>query len=167
MSRHIAVFCMTIITFTTPLGCPLFEELHSAEKAALDKSEQEKFCVTVWAKATRVQIGGNFDVTWRVVNATEKPQSVRLRSAMWDRHWKSSNARIVPTGGIIINATRDYIKTIKLEPGEAYEKHVQMAVEDGPPLVTTSFQMGFTPSGEKKTYWSNKVVLGIKPTKRK
>lgn len=26
---------------------------------------------------------------------------------------------------------------------------------------TESFRMGFTPIGEKKTYWSNEIVLGV------
>jgi hypothetical protein len=168
MNRHIKICCTGIIACITSLGWLRPEELHAAEKAAFNKADRERFCVTVWAKITRMQIDEPFDVTLRVVNATEKPQSFQVMEAGWDVHWKNSNARIVWAGGVLGTSTGNTAVRIRLEPGEAYEKHVQMVVvQDGPPPVTTSFQMGFTPKGEKKTYWSNKVILGIKPGERK
>jgi hypothetical protein len=137
------------------------------EKTAFNKIDRESFCVTIWTKTTRIQISDPFDVTLRVVNATEKPHSLQVMSCSWNDHWKNNNSRIVWAGGVSIESAGNTTIEIKLEPGEAYEKHVQMAVLDGPRLVTTSFQMGFTPIGEKKTYWSNKVVIGIKPRNHK
>jgi hypothetical protein len=129
---------------------------------------QTPFVVTIWPDASRVGIGEPVAITLRVVNATEKPQTLKVMAFQWNRHWKNNNPRIKFAGGVPAGEVSDDTpRTLTLEPGEAYEERAFMAVKDGTPVVMLWFQMGFTPIDDKKTYWSNSVILGIKPVNPK
>ena len=163
MNRITPFFLGTVMGLAC-LVWPGSGDKHLLAQGDLKKKDADRLLVTIWPKTTCVQVEKYFDVHLRVVNATDKTQSFQIMCGSWFDHWKANNTRIWLASW---DCTKNFPKTIKLEPGEAYEESLQVQVGDGAPLVTTSFQMGFTPLGEKKTYWSNKVVLGIKPGKRK
>lgn len=162
MKRETQRLSLGICVWLVPLCCSLSQVLPPPEREK--KAINDRLCVSIWPKKTRVETGEYFEVSLRVVNATDKLQTFRVFAGSWTEHWKTKNDRMTSIGfPAITNPTM----MVKLEPGEAYEKTLQMAVKESPLLVTTSFQMGFTPLDEKKTYWSNRVVLGIKPGKPK
>ena len=164
MNRYVLVISAAFTSLVAFFSFAQSDDRKPPEKMALNKENEERLLVTIWPRITRVQIEEPFEVSLRVVNATERLQSFRVMASTWEDHWKPNNPRIVWAGHLAI--TNPSI-IIKLEPGQAYEKTLEMLVNEGPPLVVTSFQLGFTPIDEKKTYWSNKITLGIKPGKRK
>jgi len=62
-----------------------------------------------------------------------------------------------------LNGYENFAVTVKLEPGEAYEKTLSMLLLVGEPKEKVSFKMGFTPIGSKETYWSNEITLQVQP----
>jgi hypothetical protein len=137
---------------------PKKEPAEAAAKGNDDVFGHERFCVTIWPAKTQVKPGEEFEVKLRVVNSSEEPQSLKVWSCTWDMHWKSSNLRI---GYRPWPCYANGIMDVRLQPGEAYEKVLVMKFTGGT-LKTESLRMGFTPHGEKTTYWSNEVVLGVK-----
>lgn len=119
----------------------------------------QRFCVTIWPAKTQVTTGEKFEVKLRVVNSSEEPQSVRVASCSWDHFWKWSNDQFrYDPWPCFRNAVTDVV----LQPGEAYEKVLVMYLVGRGTSQTENLRMGFTPAGEKQTYWSNEVVLGVK-----
>jgi hypothetical protein len=134
----------------------------TAEPAAKGKDDvfgHERFCVTVWPAKTQVSAGEEFEVKLRVVNSSQEPQSFRVASCSWYMDWKSSNPHI---GFTPWPCWRNAIVDVTLQPGEAYEKALVMKLVGEGRSRTESLRMGFTPGGEKTSYWSNEVVLGVK-----
>ena len=79
-------------------------------------------------------------------------------SCSWNDHWKCNNPRIAHVGWMCkANARR----TVRLQPGEAYERGLTMYVAGQGHSRKESFRMGFTPIGAKETYWSNDVVVAL------
>lgn len=137
---------------------PKKEPAQPAAKSNDDVFNQQRFCVTIWPAKTQVKPGEEFEVKLRVVNSSKEPQSIRVWSCSWDMHWKWSNPQFTYKPWACY---RNGIVAVQLEPGEAYEKVLVMQLAGGA-SKTQSLRMGFTPDGEKKTYWSNEVVLGVK-----
>lgn len=197
MNRYILILSFGIAMWLAPFDCYQSKGAPAPGKAGEKQADNDQLCVTVWPKTTRVQIGQEFDVTLRIVNATEKLQSFNIYGPDWSGQWTTDNARISHND---INVFSGRVSEIKLEPGEAYEYNVQLIVKEGSPLKLISFRMGFAPDtffttmpplpkagqphedrgkkapgktaavppkDDKKIYWSNRVVLGIKPGKRK
>ena len=119
----------------------------------------ERLCVTVWPEKTRVQGDEVFGVKLRVVNSSEQVQCFRVMNCSWDEHWQCGNPRIAH---VLWACTRNFPVTVELAPGEAYEQKLNMYVGAKGDSRTERFRMGFTPIGEKKTYRSNEVVIGVK-----
>jgi len=138
---------------------PKKEPAEPGAKGDDDVFGHERFCVTVWPAKTQVKPGEEFEVKLRVVNSSQEPQSLKGWSCSWDMHWKSSNLRI---GYRPWPCYANAIMAVELQPGEAYEKVLVMKLVEKGMSKTESLRMGFTPHGEKKTYWSNEVVLGVK-----
>ena len=115
--------------------------------------------MTIWPAKKQVKPGEEFDVKLRVVNSSQVPQSFKVASCSWDHHWTWTNRR---SDYKMWPCFRNAVVTVQLQPGEAYEKTLAMKIEGKGPLNTESLQMGFKPSGETKTYWSNEVVLSVK-----
>jgi hypothetical protein len=146
----------------------------SAEKVAKSDSKEEdvfdhqRFCVTIWPERTRVLKGDPFKVKLRVVNSSGQVQSFKAWSCSWQKHWKSSNPRIDFSPWHCWDNAR---VPVQLQPGGGYEQEWWMTYEQPwwtirlkkGPSTTVSFRTGFTPGGEKTTYWSNEVVLGVIP----
>jgi len=118
----------------------------------------ERFCVTIWPAKTQVKAGEEFEVKLRVVNSSEEPQSLKVWSCSWDMHWKWTNPRF---GYKSWACAANSVMAVRLQPGEAYEKVLVMKFAGGT-SKTESLRLGFTPDSEKKAYWSNEVVLGVK-----
>lgn len=107
-----------------------------------------------------------FGVMLRVVNASDKPQAFEVM-VDWVTSWRISNTQILWAGEAGNRFGSNFAVQKRLEPGEAYEQPAELAVDRDPGTAVISFQMGFSPVGEKKISWSNRVVLGIIPNKQK
>lgn len=194
MERFFVMRCMVAVLWLSLFDyCPS-QRAHPQEKASSNKTNTESLCVTIWPKKTRIFIGESLRANLRVANATEKPQSIQVRGSHVIQ-WKTDNDRVLLSEGVSFS---DRIRTIRLEPGEAYETTVELAVDVPPSAKLISFRMAFTPDDfliplpplpgkersvasrakagsnkaaaaskkdEKRIYWSNKVVLGIKNSK--
>lgn len=137
---------------------PKKEPVQPAAKGNDDVFDHQRFCVTIWPAKTQVRPGEEFEVKLRVVNSSKESQSIKVASCSWDQHWKWSNRQFTYKPWACY---RNAIVAVQLQPGEAYENVLVMRFTGGP-SKTESLRMGFTPAGEKKTYWSNEVVLGVK-----
>lgn len=127
-------------------------------KANKDVFDHQRFCVTIWPAKAEIKAGEEFAVNLRVVNSSDEPQSFKVWSCSWDVNWHWRNHRF---GYTPWDCYRNGIIEIRLQPGEAYEKMLSMKLVGEGTSKTESLRMGFAPSGEQKTYWSNEVVLGV------
>jgi RNA polymerase sigma factor (sigma-70 family) len=107
-------------------------------------------------QARPVRVDKPFGARVRVVNSSRSTQSFRVANGSWEQHWKSSNDRVhwVPRA-----VFRNFIETVTLEPGQAYEKTGELFVAPGKPEKEVRFQLGFTPQDSKQTYRSNEVTV--------
>lgn len=138
---------------------PTKEPAKPGAKGNEDVFDHQRFCVTISPAKTQVSPGEKFEVKLRVVNSSKEAQSFKVVTCSWDEHWKWSNRRIsYKPWPCWANA----LIAVRLQPGEAYEKVLVMELVATGKSKTEPLRMGFTPSGEKKTYWSNEVVLGVK-----
>ena len=129
-------------------------------KANEDVFDHQRFCVTIWPTQPRVTPGVWFEVKLRVVNSSAQVQSFKVWSCSWNRHWKWNNRRI---DYLHWPCWDNAIIDVRLQPGEVYENVLLMMLTEKSTSKTESLHMGFTPSGERKTYGSNEVVLGVNP----
>lgn len=161
MNRRMLLYLLAIALSSVALSCFRSKETVSTEEDNSNKMTPDHLCVTIWPQTTRISVREYFGILLRVTNASDRPQSFEVFSSSWRDHWKPDNPRI--TTPVIVSMTNT-ILTIKLQPGESYEKKMEaVQLRDGLPLTSIAFKMGFTPRDEKTTYWSNRVVLGIKP----
>jgi len=116
--------------------------------------------LSVAAEPTKKQVRVNvpFEVRLRVVNSSRSAQSFRVANGSWDMHWKSSNDRVAL---VPLPVFRNFIETVKLDPGQAYEKTLKLYVKPGKPEKEVAFKLGFTPQDSKQTYWSDEVVIQV------
>ena len=121
----------------------------------------ERFRVTIRPAKTEVRLGEKFDVKLRVVNSSNVPQAFKAWSCSWDVQWTWKNLRI-HYGFDNFDCWRNGLQEVRLKPGEAYEKTMALKLVAAGKSKEESLRMGFTPGGERKTYWSNQVVLGMK-----
>jgi hypothetical protein len=118
----------------------------------------ERFSVTLEPTVNQITKGSTFQVTLRVVNSSAQVQTIRVWDCSWEKSWKSSNPRIE----FFPHPCWDNARiAVRLQPGEAYEKVGMMVLHEKGRFPTESLRMGFTPLGERKTYWSSDVVLGV------
>ena len=137
---------------------PKKEPARPDAKGNEDVFGHERLCVTIWPAKTQVRAREEFEMKLRVVNSSKQPQSFNAASCSWDTHWTWKNLRFSYKPW---DCYANGVMPVRLQPGEAYEKVLVMQFAGGT-SKTESLRMGFTPSGEKKTYWSNEVVLGVK-----
>jgi hypothetical protein len=124
-----------------------------------DVTDHQRFCVTIWPAKTQVAPDEEFELKVRVVNSTEETQSLQVWNCSWDSHWTWSNQRF---GYVGWGCGKNFVTSVPLAPGEAYEKTFKAFLAARGESKTQSLRLGFTPEGEQKTYWSNEVVLGMK-----
>jgi RNA polymerase sigma factor (sigma-70 family) len=131
------------------------------EKPAAKANEKaDMLTVTIKPQKNPVRVKEPFKVDLRVVNSSKAAQSFQVMSCSWDEHWKSSNDRVSWEGW---PCAENSAVTVKLEPGEAYEKTLPMLLPAGKPQEKVSFKMGFTPIGSKQTFWSDEVTVQVEP----
>jgi RNA polymerase sigma factor (sigma-70 family) len=122
--------------------------------------EENTLTVTIKPQKNRVRAKEPFKVDLRVVNSSTSTQSFRVMNCSWDEHWKSSNERVSWERW---DCKENCDETVKLEPGEAYEKTLPMLLVARQPQGKVTFKMGFTPIGSKQTFWSNEITLTVEP----
>jgi RNA polymerase sigma factor (sigma-70 family) len=120
----------------------------------------EPLAVTVKPRTNILRVKVPFTVDLRVANTSDAAQTFRVMNCSWYEHWKSSNGRVSWLGW---PCTRNFAVTVTLEPGQAYERTLEMLLLDGELLEEVSFRMGFTPIGGKQTYRSNALTLPVEP----
>jgi hypothetical protein len=116
--------------------------------------------VTVTLEKGAVHPREPFPVRVTVVNASRTTQSFQVMNGSWEGHWTCNNDKVhwVPRA-----VFRNFVETVKLEPGQAYEKTGSMFIPPGELPKAVTFKLGFVPQDSKETYWSNEVTLRIKP----
>jgi hypothetical protein len=126
-----------------------------------DKTAPENpFTVIVTPEKTEIGSQGYVNVRLQVVNSTNSPQFFQAMNCSWDVHWKSSNERVYAGTGW--QCSRNFLETVILDPGQTYERNLEMWVKNAQPHEDVSLKMGFTPAGSEVTYWSNEVTVHIK-----
>jgi hypothetical protein len=144
----------------------------------------EPLRIAVESKQNEVEVGKPFNVVLRVTNASPAPQCFWVMCNTWYIHWRSTNPRVTWDAWCCYH---NFPESIKLAPGEAYEKILPMKVTAAGGV---SFKMGFTAladdrfgvpeehtngDGEvkmkinlsKRTYWSREVALKANPCSAK
>ncbi len=114
--------------------------------------------VVVIPSKTEVRVKEPFKVALRVENPAATNQMVRIWSCSWDDEWKSSNPNILFGGWV---CTKNVVYDLTIPPGGAYTNELELLVPQPISDQTLTFQMGFTPIGSEKAYWSDKVKLNI------
>jgi RNA polymerase sigma factor (sigma-70 family) len=131
----------------------------AADKPAEAKdAASSPLTVTAEPAKQRVRVNEPFEVRLRVVNSSRSAQSFRVANGSWDTHWKSSNDRVA---WVPMPVFRNFIETVKLDPGQAYEKTLKVFIKPGKPEKEVAFKMGFTPYESKQTYWSDEVTIEV------
>ena len=154
MNWYIGIGCLVTLLWLTLLDCSPSQGELPQKKGGSNDSEKDSLCVTIWPKMTRIQIGERVQVKVRVVNATEMSQTLQIRSN-YDMQWETDNTHLLlggPGTGISNRLTR-----IELEPGEAYEQTVELALVGDPPMKLISFRMAFTV--DRGLEWSHFCAL--------
>jgi RNA polymerase sigma factor (sigma-70 family) len=131
-----------------------------AQPKAVEGEKEKTLTVTIKSQKNSIRVNQPFKVDLRVVNSSKAPQSFLVWSCGWYAHWESSNYRVSPEGW---DCKKNYLDTVKLEPGEAYEQTLPILFLAGKPQAKVSFKMGFTPGRSKQTYWSNEITLQVEP----
>jgi hypothetical protein len=108
-----------------------------------------------------VWLNDPFKVAVRVVNTSKSTQSFGVMDAAWYIHWKTDTDRVSCWEGL--PPSQGNFITHKLEPGKAYEKTLKLLIHSAKVNEKVSFKMGFTPAGNKQTYWSNEITVQVEP----
>jgi len=139
---------------TRPADAVREDQTDEAKAAA-----QRPLAVTITIEKDAVRVYEQFKVQVRVVNASRTTQSFQVMNGSWEVHWKCSNYQVhwVPRP-----VFRNFLETVKLEPGQAYEKTGSMFIPPGQLPKAVTFKLGFIPQDGKETYWSNEVTLRVK-----
>ena len=140
------------------------EERVKAYPEPMKEMDQSPLTVTIKPKANPVRTDEPFDVDLHVVNSSKSTQSFQVMNGSWDEHWKSSNAKVSWLGW---DCAKNFAVTVKLAPGDRYEKTLPMLLATGKPEEKVPFKMGFTPIGSKQTFWSNEVIVEVEPQEGK
>lgn len=162
MLGMVAVTCgMLAIAKTDARGESVNPAAKADEKPKDAESDKAKtLTVTIKPQKNRVRVKETVEVNLRVVNTSKTTQSIQVMNCSWDDHWKSSNDQVSWVGW---DCAKNFAVTVKLEPGEAYEKTLSMFLLAGKLKEKVSFKMGFTPIGSKQTFWSNEATLTVEP----
>jgi len=160
LRSRLALIALGLFVSFAPCGDspPKNEPAQPGARVHEDVFDHPRFCVTIWPEQTQVVKGSSFEVKLRVVNSSQHVQSIRVWDCSWQKHWKVSNPRLDLMPAHCWDNAR---VTVQLQPGGAYEKVAILTLMEKGASKTESFRMGFTPDGEKTTYWSNEVVLGV------
>lgn len=160
MNRQCLFFtCGSVLCFVL-LGCSSPADNPAPDRGNAIEEGQERLAVKILPECTRLHNKESFYVALRITNPTRKLQTFDAMSCKWPNQWQISNPRLSKS---LMDCYKNVRETIDLQPGEAYEKTMLLNVNDGPQVASLTFRMGFTPLDEKTTYWSNKVILSIKP----
>lgn len=107
---------------------------------------------------TEVRVKESFKVALLVENPTATNQMVRVMSCSWDDEWKSCNTNI---SWLSWDCEKNNMRSVKIPPGGVYTNELEMLIPQSISNQMLAFQMGFTPIGSEKTFWSNEVKLKI------
>jgi hypothetical protein len=114
--------------------------------------------VVVIPSKTEVRVKEQFKVALRVENPTTTNQMVRVMSCSWDDEWRSSNTNI---SWLSWDCEKNNMRSVKIPPSGGYTNELEMLIPEPISNQTLTFQMGFTPIGSEKTFWSTEVKLKI------
>jgi RNA polymerase sigma factor (sigma-70 family) len=121
--------------------------------------------VTIKLGTAHIQFRDKFNLDLRVENVSKEIVSFESATCSWIADWTPSTKRVSwETWECFSNR----LVTVKLKPGETYEKSLAMFLVPGDQV---SFKMGFTPrnltpKNSKQTYWSNELTLQIDKAKQ-
>jgi RNA polymerase sigma factor (sigma-70 family) len=133
-------------------------ELKSDNAEKVKDVVRSPFRVTVDLQRKPVRVKQPFKVSVQVVNSSQSRQSFQVANGNWEMHWKPSNDRVYWVPRAVF---RNFIETVNLDPGQAYQKTGYMVIAPEKPQKEVTFKLGFTPAASKQTYWSDEVTLQI------
>ena len=147
------ILCLALVLSGSLFGCSTTNQ---------HRSDTNSLNVVVKLEKTQVHVGEHFNLALRVENPTTTNQYVRVMSCSWWQQWQPSNSNIFfNTEGCTWNAPTSLV----IPAGSAITFDLKAYVSE-PVSRKFSFQMGFTPIGSKKTFWSNDVKLKILPSEK-
>jgi hypothetical protein len=116
--------------------------------------------VVAIASTNEVRVAEPFKVALRVENRTKTNQTIRVMNCSWDEHWRSSHPAVSWIGR---SCSKNFAVDVKLATDGAYTNQLEMFVTEGAVNPKVSFRMGFTPINETNTFWSDVVLMTVKP----
>jgi hypothetical protein len=144
------------------------------EKAPKDADDDAPKLLKVTIKPDQVPIqfhppkSDQFKLALRVENISKETVSFESATCSWDTEWKTSTKSVHWEGWPCFS---NILYTVKLKPGETYEKSLTMRLTPGDPVDKVSFKMGFTPrkltpKSDKEIFWSNEITIQIDPANK-
>jgi hypothetical protein len=124
-----------------------------------DRETRDALTIRIEAYEKNVHVNEPFAVELRVVNSSQSPQTFRVFGANTDGQWLSKNERVAWESEAAGKSFGEM--TVKLKPGEAYEKTMSMVLLTGESKEKVPFRIGFTPIDSKVTYLSNDVTVQV------
>jgi hypothetical protein len=149
------ILCLALVLSGGLFGCSTTEQ-HRPDTNSLK--------VVVKPGKTQVHVREHFKLALRVENPTTTNKYVRVMFCSWWQQWQPSDPSIF---FITENCTFNAPISLKIPAGGAVtfdlEVYVSGAVSIDPVMRKLSFQMGFTPIGSKKIFWSKEVTIKVIP----
>jgi hypothetical protein len=147
------ILCLALVLSGSLFGCSTTNQ---------HRSDTNLLKVVVKPEKTQVHAGEHFNLALRVENTATTNQYVRVMSCSWWEQWQQSNPSIFfNTEDCTWNAPT----SLEIPAGGAITFDLKAYLSE-PVSRKFSFQMGFTPIGSKKIFWSNDVKLKILPPEK-
>jgi len=131
------------------------------------RSDANSLKVVVKSEKTRVRVGELLNLALQVENPTTTNQYVRVETCGWPHEWQISNP-IIRRPDMVEICEFNPIITETIPAGGSIKFDLEVCVP-GPPVwfehltgKKLSFQMGFTPIGSKKTFWSREMTIVVR-----
>ncbi|MGA9779159.1 MAG: hypothetical protein WBS33_12890 [Verrucomicrobiia bacterium] len=135
--------------------------LGSAMTTLAQGEQSPLFRVVAIPSLKSVHTNESLSIALRVENLAKTNQLLHTGSqdSQWD--WQVDNPDICLTYGPV--PTANFPIVINIPPGGEYTNEMGAAICKPISAKTLTFRMGFTPRGDKQTFWSNKVLIKIIP----
>jgi hypothetical protein len=118
--------------------------------------------VTATAAKQKVRVHEAFEVSVRIVNVSAQPQTIRFWNVTWFYACKPNNPAV---SWEWVECRSNSLRTVRLQPGQAFDRSSLIEVTKGQPGENISFKLGFTSFRSKRTYWSNEVTVQVAKAK--
>jgi hypothetical protein len=135
--------------------------------SGISRCEDLPLNVEIKPASAIVKSGQEFSVTTKVKNVGKGDQRLEIWSCSYPEHWTADSPSVLVEG---VECEKNALVSVRLKPGEAYEKALSLRVWVAAALSEESvtFRLGFAPwirgakRADRTNIWSNDVTVNVR-----